>query len=103
MSNKFTLIWNNGGYIVGEDWIIARKYFKKKRMTLGLLKLNGHNKLIYSYKRSGSLESWKPCDTIKDTGDYDRNRKLAFRDFFYSVLMNTKGEFSIIKLADNHN
>lgn len=100
MSNKFALLWNNGSYIVGEDWAIARKYFRKKNLALGLLKLNGHNKLIYSYKRSGSSETWKPCGTLNDTGDYERNRRLAFKDFFRSVLMNAKGEFSIIKLAD---
>lgn len=94
---KYALIWNNGKYSVGDASTIAKAYCKTKRLILGLLRLKGSNKLIYSLKLNGQ---WEPQGTINDTGSYENNRKAAFRDFFRNYLLNNQGEFSIIKLSD---
>ena len=94
---KYALIWNNGKYSVGDASTIAKAYCNTKRLILGLLRLKGSNKLIYSLKLNGQ---WKPQGTINDTGSYDNNRKAALRDFFRNYLLNNQGEFSIIKLSD---
>lgn len=48
----YALIWRNGKYSVGNAETIA-KYCKTKSLILGLLRLNGGCKLVYSIKLSG--------------------------------------------------
>ena len=96
--HKYALIWNNGKYSVGDESSIARAYCKTKRLILGLLKLNGHNRLVYSLKINGQ---WKPQGTISNMGNNEANRRAAFRDFFRSHLLNNQDEYSIISLTDN--
>lgn len=93
----YALIWKSGKYSVGNAETIAKAYCKTKRVILGLLRLNGSNKLVYSLKLNGQ---WKPQGTITDTGSYEGNRKAAFRDFFRNHLLHNQREFSIIKLTD---
>ena len=96
--HKYALIWKNGKYSVGDESSIARAYCKTKRLILGLLKLNGHNRLVYSLKINGQ---WKPQGTISNRGNNEANRRAAFRDFFRSHLLNNQDEYSIISLTDN--
>ena len=95
---KYALIWKDGKYSVGDESTIAREYCKTKRLILGLLKLNGHNRLVYSLKINGQ---WKPQGTISNMGNNEANRRAAFRDFFRSHLLNNQDEYSIISLTDN--
>ncbi len=97
VSKKFVLVWKSGGYIVGEDFIIARKYFKAKRLVLGLMKLQRNNKLVYSFKVQGSSD-YQPCATINNAGNETINREKAFKHFFYNYLMKNQDEFSIFPL-----
>lgn len=94
-TNQFVLIWHRGGYISGSDWSIARKYCKSKHLILGIVKIEGRNQFVYSFKVNGK---WLPQGTIEDTGDYDANRRAAFKDFFSNVLIKQKGDFSIFPL-----
>ena len=96
--HKYALIWKNGKYSVGDESSIARAYCKTKRLILGLLKLNGHNRLVYSLKINGQ---WKPQGTISNMGNNEANRRAAFRDFFRNHLLNNQDEYSIISLTDN--
>ena len=96
--HKYALIWKNVKYSVGDESSIARAYCKTKRLILGLLKLNGHNRLVYSLKINGQ---WKPQGTISNMGNNEANRRAAFRDFFRSHLLNNQDEYSIISLTDN--
>lgn len=97
VSKKFALIWKNGGYIVGEDFIVARKYCKVKHLILGLVKLEKHNKIVYSFRALNNF-NWRPFGTINDSGDEIRNRENAFKHFFYNFLMKNQDEFSIFPL-----
>ena len=94
---KYAIIWKNGRYSVGSEETIAKAYCKTKRLILGLLRLNGSSKLVYSLKLNGH---WRPQGTISDTGSYECNRRAAYSDFFRNYLMNNQGEYSIIKLTD---
>ncbi len=91
----YVLIWHKGGYICGTDWSIARKYCKVKRLILGIVKIEGRAQLVYSFKLNGR---WSPQGTIDDTGDYDNNRRAAFKDFFHKTLKRLQDDFSIIAL-----
>ena len=94
----YAFIWKNGKYSVGNAETIAKAYCKTKRLILGLLRLNGGSKFVYSIKLNGQ---WRPQGTITDTGSYEGNRRAAFRDFFRNHLLNNQREFSIITLTDN--
>lgn len=93
--NHFVLVWHKGGYINGSEWRIARKYSKAKRLILGLVKIEGRNQFVYSLKVNGR---WLPQGTIDDTGDYDNNRKAAYKDFFNNTLIKQQDDFSIFPL-----
>ena len=93
-TQNYAIIWRDGKYSVGEDHVIAKSYCKRKRLTLGLLRLNGSSRVVYSFKVNGR---WKPQGTIIDTNDYDNNRRAAFKDFFRHLL-NNQDEFSIVRL-----
>ena len=92
---QYVLMWHKGGYISGTDWSIARKYCKVKRLILGIVKIEGRAQLVYSFKLNGR---WSPQGTIDDTGDYDSNRRAAFKDFFHNTLKRLRDDFSIIAL-----
>ena len=94
-NNHFMLVWHKGGYISGSEWSIARKYCKAKRLILGLVKIEGRNQFVYSLKVNGR---WLPQGTIDDTGDYDNNRKAAYKDFFNNTLIKQQDDFSIFPL-----
>lgn len=92
---QYVLMWHKGGYISGSDWSIARKYCKVKHLILGLMKIEGRAQMVYSFTLNGR---WSPHGTIDDTGNYESNRRAAFRDFFYSTLTRLQDNFSIIAL-----
>ena len=94
----YALIWKRGKYSVGNAETIAKAYCKTKKLILGLLRLNGGSKFVYSIKLSWQ---WRPQGTITDTGSHEGNRRAAFRDFFRNYLLNNQGNYSIIKLIDN--
>ena len=75
-----------------------KSVLQNEELILGLLKLNGGCKLVYSLKLNGY---WKPQGTITDTGSTRGNRRAAYRDFFRNHLLNNQREFSIIKLTNN--
>ena len=92
---QYVLMWHKGGYISGTDWSIARKYCKVKRLIMGLVKIEGRAQMVYSFKLNGR---WSPHGSIDDTGDYESNRRAAFRDFFHKTLTRLQDDFSIIAL-----
>ena len=94
----YALVWKNGKYSVGNAETIPKAYCKTKRLILGLLRLNGGSKFVYSLKLN---EQWIPQGTITGTESYEGNRRSAYRDFFCKHLLNNQREFSIIKLTDN--
>ena len=95
---KYALIWKDGKYSVGDESTIAKAYCKTKRLILGLLKLNGHNRLVYSLKINGQ---WKPQGIICNMGNNEANRRAAFRDLFRNYLLKNQDEYNIISLTDN--
>ena len=97
VSKQFALVWKNGGYIVGEDFIVARRYCKAKRLILGLMKLERKNKVVYSFRVQNDF-TWQPFGTINNTGDECLNREQAFKHFFYNHLMKNQNDFNIFSL-----
>lgn len=97
VSKKFALVWKSGGYIVGEDFIVARKYCKTKHLILGLMILEKHNKVVYSFRVQNNF-NWRPFGTINNTGNECLNRKNAFKDFFYNFLKKNQDDFNIFSL-----
>ena len=97
VSKQFALVWKNGDYIVGEDFIVARRYCKAKRLILGLMKLERKNKVVYSFRVQNDY-NWRPFGTINNAGNETINRTNAFRHFFYNYLMKNQDEFSIFPL-----
>ena len=94
---KYILLWNSGGFIIGVDWIIAKNYLKAINFRIGLIEIN--NQLIYSVK-SNSNGSWKPCRTIKNSGDRSINKKNALKDYFNHYLLKNQSNFTIIELKN---
>ena len=92
---QYVLMWHKGGYICGTDWSIARKYCKVKRLIMGLVKIEGRAQMVYSFKLN---DRWSPQGTIEDTGDYENNRRAAFKDFLHRRLTALQDDFCIIAL-----
>ncbi len=95
-ADKFVLIWHKGGYISGFDWVVSSNYCRSKNLILGLVKIEGRAKLLYSFKIGGI---WEPQGIIDDTGDYEKNRKAAFKHFF-KKLLKLQDDFNIFPVLD---
>lgn len=91
----FSILWHDGAYSVGDVCAIVKAYCKKMNTHIGLLKLKGCNKIVYSLKVNGN---WIPKGTINDTGNFTNNRRAAYRAFFRTYLLRNQIGFSIIKL-----
>ncbi|MBR0097502.1 MAG: hypothetical protein IJP88_09990 [Synergistaceae bacterium] len=96
-ADKFVLIWHHGGYISGDDWVVSSHYCRAKNLILGLVKIAGRNKLLYSFKIDGI---WEPQGIIDDTGDYEKSRKAAFKHFFKNKLLKLQDDFNIFPVLD---
>ena len=97
-NQKYILLWNSGGFIIGSDWIIAKNYLKAKNFRIGLIEIN--NQLIYSVKSNSTNGSWRPYRAIKNSGDRAINKKNALKDYFHNYLLNNQSNFTIIELKN---
>jgi len=85
-ADKFVLIW-----------VVSSHYCRAKNLILGLVKIAGRNKLLYSFKIDGI---WEPQGIIDDTGDYEKSRKAAFKHFFKNKLLKLQDDFNIFPVLD---
>ena len=81
----YMLVWDNGQRCIGDALSLARHYFRRNRLLLGLLHV-GDGTMIYSVKVRGDF-TWQTCGSIKKRGNWKANRRMAFLDYFNRFIL----------------